>query len=421
MDKQSSGMPALALLLVASSFLVDAPLRYALSLIGLDQLLYSRDLIGAYFLSAAVFSWIVGRGGDFRIVVFCYLMALHFFIGAWILPSILQPLVGAKVCLSLAFGVCVAASASAYSRFFGLWAVVGLLIVLLGVFVNSTMPYPWEGSMISSALGDRALTLEWSAGGIKRLAGLSRASFDAAATVLILIVPCVMVLRGRWWWQILIVCASMYGIWLTTSKGALLALSLFCLWYVLKYSFRWRVLASACVYMLLFVVIFMPIAGVLIDYAPRIADDEAAWWLSSFIIRLQQMWPSAFANVMDHGSIVLGRGLGGVGFPQLFGEPGRYNSADNVFVYLYSSFGILSIAYLTFITNAASRLSQTENGPLVDQCAAGWVVVWLAYGLTTNMIEQPFASMAIGLVVGRGLVGLGATRTKLGSRSEFAR
>lgn len=395
---------AICVLAIATSYVVDAPLRYALSFARLEQILYARDLAAVALVMVEFVRWILGRKSSFVVVAVCYLLALHFILGAFNLPSILQPIVGLKVFLSFLLGLCAAEHLVKYSDRLAGWAILALIICTGGVIGNYFIAFPWEGQMIASALGERALSREWTAGGIKRLAGFSRASFDAAAVLLVLVVPAVIALRRYWYLQITALGLVAYSIWLTTSKGALLALVLFSVLYLFQFVLAWRRVAMVLLGFVLASSVLLPFLGVFFGFAPEIRGSDTAWWLSSFVARLQQMWPDALLNVTQHGSVVLGRGLGGIGFPQLFGEWFRYNAADNVAIYFFSNFGVLGILYLVVIAWYGIRAVSSSGEPLLVSSVGGWLIVFLGYGLTLNMIEQPFSSMTFGFVGGVGLL-----------------
>ena len=69
----------------------------------------------------------------------------------------------------------------------------------------------------------------------------------------------------------------------------------------------------------------------------------------------------ALTGWLDHGSLFIGRGLGGIGFPQLGVEWWRYNAADNLMIYLLVSFGLLALGAMTLTSDVPSGRTGDEN------------------------------------------------------------
>jgi hypothetical protein len=124
---------------------------------------------------------------------------------------------------------------------------------------------------------------------------------------------------------------------------------------------------------------------------------EVPSWAASFVERMLQMWPRAFALFDGPLSVVLGRGLGGIGSPQQLGEAHWFNTADNVMLFLLVTFGIAGPIYLGIV---AARLSATlatgATTPAVCW-ACGWFALLLAVGLTSQMIEDPISNLSLGV------------------------
>lgn len=401
-------------------YAVDAPLRYGLSFAHLESLVYLRDLFFVAYVGLTVIRWAFGEKQNFPVVALLYLLGVHLFFGVANLQSLIQPLMGFKVVLAFVFGFAAYRVLQSPEKSIIKAAWVIFLPVVIGVIVNYFVVYPWAGALLDVGSGQAALTREWTAGGIRRLAGFSRASFDAASIVLVLMPVVLFSLRRHLLVAFVVFMVSVVATGLTTSKGALMAQAAFLGWLVLrKITTRQRankifVWGSAAL------VTFFPLAAVLAGVRAWTGrNDMWAWWFSSFHERMYRMWPDALKNVTDHGNVILGRGLGGVGFPQYFGEASLYNSADNVAVYMYVVFGLLGLIYLAWLYRVCLLVEDSPASELMKFCVPAWAIFLAMYGFTTNMVEQPFFCLTMGAAAGLGVLGRVRAGAVAGPSSNF--
>lgn len=388
----------LVALAMALSYIFESPLRYVLLRAHVPVLIYFRDLAALALIGFAVFSWLTGERRLFPVMVALYVLFLHLLIGVLLLPSVVQPLLGLKVFFTFLFGMTAATAIAARGPVLLRVALLAFLATACGVVLDKFVEFPWAGEAYESALATVQVSREWTSGGVPRLAGFARASFDAATIVLVLMVP---ILASRWHvlWRTALWVLGFATIWLTTSKGALLALVALAVWRVLE-AFRsakqwvmaWILFFAACC-------VALPIAAVQFGFGVR--RSNVASWLSSFMDRVDFMWPDALTGWLDHGSLFIGRGLGGIGFPQLGVEWWRYNAADNLMIYLLVSFGLLALVYVTaFLRGLARTFAAIDPEPFFSHCVRGWAVVLFSYGCTSNMIEQPLMNLTLGICFG---------------------
>jgi len=209
------------------------------------------------------------------------------------------------------------------------------------------------------------------------------------------------ILASRWnlLWRGVLWVLAFATIWLTTSKGALLALAALAVWRVLETFRAAKQWVLACILFFAGCCAALPIAAVQFGFGVR--RSTVASWLSSFMDRVDFMWPDALSGWLDHGSLFIGRGLGGIGFPQLGFEWWRYNAADNLMIYLFASFGLLALVYVgAFLRGLTRTFDAKDSDVFFARCVRGWAVVLFSYGCTTNMIEQPFMNLVIGVCFG---------------------
>jgi hypothetical protein len=382
------------LVVVLVSHVLDSPVRWVLSFAHLEALVYLRDAFALAVFAAAIIHWMNGGQAAPALVIAMFMLP-HLFWGMLMQPHIVQPLFGLKMYVTFLLGACCLAD---FRRHEQRWMQVlaGMFwITALGVAINKFMPMPWAGMLISSAAGDVAVSREWSMAGIQRLAGFTRASYDASA-ILAMMGGVVMLNSKRAWQQLVVFVIAFVLITLTTSKGSVLAWIVMGMAVPLLPQRQYGPLLTRLMWLAPALVLGIPALLAAYEYRADVSGP-LGWLLSSFLERINQMWPDAFSNAVHHGNIILGRGIGGIGFAQRFGDMDLYNSADNVMVYLYVTFGVPAVIYVYYMVSkfAAARDVMNEK---TWQCAYLWLLYWFVYGLTGNNIEAPFPQFFIGLI-----------------------
>ena len=69
-----------------------------------------------------------------------------------------------------------------------------------------------------------------------------------------------------------------------------------------------------------------------------------------------ETWPAALDFLKSAGDPFLGRGIGGIGVSQLYFEKQYYIPGDNLFVYAFGYFGVMSIIYFVYIYKLAQKI-----------------------------------------------------------------
>jgi hypothetical protein len=383
---------------MAMTYLFEGPARYVLMLAHVPTLIYLRDVAAFTLVAFAVSSWLGGERRLFPLVVAVYVLFLHLFCGVLTLPSAVQPLLGLKVFFTFLFGMAAAGAIAERTQVLPKLALAAFIASVCGVAMDVVIDFPWAGEAYESAIGTVQISREWSSGGIPRLAGFARASFDAASILLVLIVP---LLASRWnvLFRAMLWVTAFVTIWLTTSKGALLALIAVAVWAVLESGAATKRLVLPWIAGFASICLAMPILATQFGFGVR--RSEVASWLSSFLERIDFMWPDALAIWFTHGNLFTGRGLGGIGFAQGAAEWWRYNAADNLMIYLLVSFGLFAIVYAGgFLLSLRRTFAADPSLEFLARCVRGWALVVFSYGCTSNMVEQPLMNMVIGLCFG---------------------
>jgi len=383
---------------IAMTYLFEGPARYVLMLAHVPILIYLRDVAAFALVAFAASSWLGGERRLFPLVVAVYVLFLHLLCGLLTLPSPVQPLLGLKVFFTFLFGMAASGAIAERAQVLPKLALAAFIATVSGVAIDVVIDFPWAGEAYESAIATVQVSREWSSGGIPRLAGFARASFDAATIVLVLMVP---LLATRWHvlFRAMLWAAGFVTIWLTTSKGALLALVALAGWAVLEGRAATRRLVLPWIAAFAAICVALPVAATQFGFGVRRSD--VAGWLSSFVERIDFMWPDAIATWMTHGNLFTGRGLGGIGFAQASAEWWRYNAADNLMIYLLVSFGLFAIVYVGgFLLSLRRTFAADPSSEFLARCVRGWALVVFSYGCTSNMVEQPLMNMVIGLCFG---------------------
>jgi hypothetical protein len=121
----------------------------------------------------------------------------------------------------------------------------------------------------------------------------------------------------------------------------------------------------------------------------------------SLIDRIQRTWPDAFHLFAQSGNYIVGRGIGGIGMPQLSEEPFWYTYGDNLFVYVLITGGLFLTAPLFAAFFRSQRAIFTARPAYFEMLALMNFCV-LGMGLMSGVIEGAVSGMLIGFFVARG-------------------
>lgn len=380
-----------------STGVVEGPLRGALAAADLPNILYVRDLVVVCAIALTFVAPLFRKAGPPPGLAFMAgILILHLCIGIFLSGTFFGPFFGLKIFLAMMYTIAISPAIIKHFRLFVRAMMVFFVISTAGVYANFFVgEWPWEGFSYATVFGTVQTTKKWwMEGGIVRLAGLSRTSFDAAMIIGVTGVILLSTAKSKRL-RFAIAALAIGAILLTTSKAMVLAFGVASLWLVAAN----RTPGSFKVGRLLCIVLFLltcvvPTVFMVVSVQESPVDSPPALLLSLWD-RFSWMWPSAYALLPDRFGALTGAGLGGIGTPlgELLSVP---NTADNVFVYYYVNFGLVGLAYLAFpLVAVLSRKGVEDRQSFVW---LGLLVIAYGYGLTTNMIEQPFFTSVFGLI-----------------------
>jgi len=377
----------------------DSVLRWLLNMVHAVAVIYLRDvdLIAIAFLCGYL---IVREGRPVtRSVMLLSFAAVLVCVSLYSELNVAQTLFGVKVWLPFLAGFLLFEAevlpAMDWPR---IWWLVWFTLCC-SVLLNHFVEYPWAGLNVD--VGDASISAnrDWAAGGIRRLSGFSRTSFDAAAIILGLYIYLICVPR-RIAASLFLILFSGAAIALTTSKGA--AAAFLAAVAVLPLLSSARSAKSSAKYVLYAGLIVLAVIGLAVPLMseqiqfPRLQVGTPEFWLfSSFVDRAWQTWPRSFALLTEGWQWFVGRGVGGIGAAQNLFEPSVYTPGDNFFIYLYVTAGAFGAALYAYLALSIVKLS-FDQAP--HRAAYLLVLAVFAYGLTVNLVESATLALSLGAV-----------------------
>lgn len=288
-------------------------------------------------------------------------------------------------------------------------------IATAGVLLNIVVRYPWVDASYEVLGRQMVAARDWEAYGMPRLSGFTRASYTAAAQILI----CYVALEHRTKslaWRAGFWAVGLVAIYYTTSKSPMLAMALLPLTYFLvgrirdSGAARRRWAASALMAFWLLLVFAGPFLAM--TYGPQLypAGTGVGADYSSFADRVLNTWPNAIAMIDRYDPVqwVFGRGLGSIGSPQQLSHPDSYNPGDNLAIYLFVTFGLASLVFGVLMFRGGQRAIAAGSRGRRDFVL---IIAMLGIGTAANVIESILPSMILAIACAR-------PRSRRPSRSE---
>ncbi len=377
--------------LVLSVF--EGPIRYSLYLVDLDSLIFVRDALMVAALLAFVVARVPVRAVPASVGVFAVLAVVHGVVSLVNLGTPIAAVYGLKMFVPALCGFLAAeALFKPGSRVMRLVALMWIASVIGAAIDRFWIDYPWVGLNVD--LGGLSVYLgrDWQSTLLKRVGGLTRSSINLAIDLPLLSFMLLIGVRSRVIRGLICALTVTVLVW-TTQKGAILAYVLAVLALLLSHR-KLTMPLKAAVVIATFVMVFAP--TVLVHYTmPR---DNGVFSFESFYERIGQMWPDAWSWIGRFPPYVMGVGLGGIGGAQRFFAPDYFNAADNLFVYLFASFGVASLAYLGAVVlialNAQIRAFRRDGVVLAS------LVFLLMYGFVISLVEDQIAALWLGAALG---------------------
>ncbi len=387
----------LVFLILAS--VLGALQRYVFSRNGLSFLIYvPKGVAGIYVL------WWFGRRflseqwGGFEIGL-AAVFAISSATGLVTSGKLLQVAFGLWSWIPLLLGFVVAPVLWKTRRSFN-WCLALWILVLTGILLDVYVDFPWSGK--SYNIWDMTLRVGRSRmmQGIHRHTGFAQNSALAAYQLILF----GLVLLGsdlKRTVRLTIWGVSGVGVLLTTNKTAFLTFFLLSMVHILYLSARKRAVLRSIFQWLpsLFMVagVWLPFSTLFIDYAAHLGHFRS-FLGRSLMIRMSETWPAALHAIMEKGSLLLGRGMGGVGAAQYHFGRQAYVLSDNLYVALYACFGIGMFLIVFIFVKAMWKLRPFDDRWQYIAYCMGLTV--LMKGITGIVLESTLLMVGSGVILG---------------------
>ncbi len=375
----------------------EAPVRWLLDMAGASELIFARDVLLGVPIAIIFAQQILRRNLHPAYLVYLFVVLVHGTVMLLNFGSWFTVLYSAKMLLSMLAGAVVPPktfrpSKNALRFFFVIWAVSAFGIILDKYFVE----FPWMGGMTTIGGQEVEISRDWQiSGDNKRAGGFTRMSINAAFLEPLISFTLLYNLR-KTWLKGMVIVVTIFVVYCTTQKGALFAYLLAACLPLIMPRKPLRIMQVACISFLI-LCIALPIFTPLYIMPPA----AGVFSMSSFYDRVEWMWPDAWVWIDNHQLFPLGVGLGGISGAQRFYAPNEINFADNLFVFMYAFFGMMTFVYLGWI--AWKVISLRKNTSSMGIQAVVVLTFIFIDGCVLSLLEDQMA----GLFFGAALAALG--------------
>jgi len=265
-------------------------------------------------------------------------------------------------------------------------------ISMTGIWIEFFHPVPWEGyeQVIGGVYVEASR--QWGMFGFDRLAGFSRISSIAAIFIAISSIFYIFSEKSGLL-KLLFFILSVPSIAMTTNKAVLTA---YLISSPLLFRFiRERFLKISIILGSLFGVL-LPLLSIFSKFYIDLNNPMSLLYLSSFQERLSYTWPHVYRMVSEFSEDFIlryfwGLGIGGFGTSAKYFFIADLGVADNMWLYIYSMFGIFGVLFMFYIV--FNYVKNRKNDFDVYAYSLN-LLLWI--GLTTDIFESLIALFLIG-------------------------
>lgn len=410
------------LLIFFANDIMGGATRYLAVKLGVPLLAYVPELVLAFSLLPMYIAYLASEGVTSTYLTIAGLLTVSATYGVFNLANSAQVAYGLWSLVPFLTGVLVAPGVvRAWSTLWG-YALCLWSIAVVGIFINYFYTWPWIGFEFQVGAMPVSASRLWHIDqfDLFRLPGFSEASYFVAPQVLLLALFLRETTPRRLWIPVWVISGP--AIILTTSKTFIALFVIFSLFWLFRRRTLLRFLHKVPALAGCFAVV-LPFAMLLVnlDWLSSMQSPLSQGLISTFVERMEVGWPEWIRMAAHNGSMLLGRGLGGIGTSQEHFEPGLFSPSDNIAVFAFATFGVFGLLLLVAYARKASRYygdSPTDRFFLFSAC-----VVLLA-GITLSVMDSSLLGLTFGASLrffqDKGRAGFPATYAglpKLKSRS----
>ncbi|TXI24154.1 MAG: hypothetical protein E6Q61_05475 [Nitrosomonas sp.] len=379
-----------SLFIYISFYIFEAPLRYAFALVGLDNLIFIRDIILLFPLSFFIlFKQLLLHRQPTSFIIFSLIILVHGLVSYLNFQNFFILLYSTKVLSTALVGALIAPYVMKphpkvihFTLFFWLCTAVGLFLD------KYILTFPWIG--MTATIGDIVVDVgkDWMiAGEDKRVGGFMRSSINAAIGTPILSFLLILHLQ-RVFLKICVLLVTLVLLYWTTQKASILAFLFTCS--CLVFYKRPIPLLKLAITFALLLMIALPTVLPLYE----MPTARGVFTLGSFYMRVEDVWPRAWIWIERNSLFPFGVGLGGIGGAMRFYAPDDVNYADNMFLFFYACFGLFAFVYMIWIWLTCIRVKNSDTTPTI--LALSVLSFLLFYGSALTVLEDQMASLFFG-------------------------
>jgi|CXWL01.1.fsa_nt_gi hypothetical protein len=375
-----------------SFYLFEGPIRYGLNAIGADYLIFIRDLLLVLALSVGI---IIRQRLKQKLHPAFYIFAIIILIHGFISLVNIGSAFVIFYCIKLLFTALAGAVLAPYlmnpPKQVVLVVLALFIITFIGVLIDKYdfIEYPWTG--LKATMGEIQVDIsrDWDISGAdKRAGGLMRSSINVAIVTPLLAFILLFNIRsllGR----IIIMLVTVMILYCSTQKASILAFAFVC---GLLLAFHKRPIPALKIG-ISFAFVLMVVLPILLPQF-IMPNDQGVFSLKSFYMRVEDVWPKAWLWIERKEVFPFGIGLGGIGGAQRFYSEEYFSPADNMFIFLYAYFGLLSFVYMGWLWWRCMRVSDKQSSSTIH--ALSIVMFITFYGIAMSMIEDQMVTLFLG-------------------------
>ena len=380
------------------SLSLDALLRSVLGMIGITPLLYIRDIL---MILAVVFCVI--KKSTYKTILILLVIEFYSLVGVYYTDNLTEVFWGVKTILPFIYGVYAYEFIKNNERFVTKLFLITVLLSCLGIGLNYFIEDPFwqhiEGTEVLGATteGVRNWWIYIAGEKFRRLSGFTRLA-GTTAIILLLSSSWLFAYHKR---KYLLLIFTFPFILLTTIKVSI-GVYIVCIIMMLAYKFLSK---EKCLFLFKFIIaffaflgLFLPIISLVLGTYTSVLDTEMLRLIfASTEDRMLNSWPGSLGLVFNYGNMLLGRGIGGLGYGvSLFDEKVHdITPIDNFFVFLYGNIGILLIIFISYILYRIYKLKELTEENMFILFAT---TVFMGEAIMGDMADQ-FSMMFLGFIV----------------------